>query len=252
MRLIGFILLFFMSFPNKANTLKIASDIWCPYICEDKKNPGYIIELIYDIFEPHDINVEFDKAPLARGIKLVKSNEIDMVLGLTDEHITQNKLNKSNVSVGVFSNDFFVNGNNKWRFKSNSDLSIYLSSGSKIGIIKGYEYGNFINLLINEKPNYFHISHGGSPLLQNIDMLYKNRIDILLDTKNTVLYNTQSNNNKLIYAGTQGDPVFLYIGLSDSINPEYKKMLDEGIVSFRKSGKLAILLNKYGISDWEI
>jgi len=244
-----FILIF--TFSSNANTLKVVSDIWCPYICEDYKNPGYIVELIRDIFAQNNINIKFEIVPLARAIKLTKNNKVDMVLALTDEHIIKNELNKNNISIGSFANDFFVAEGNRWRYISENDLSLFLSEGNKLGIIKGYEYGKYIHMLQKEKPEYFHMSHGESPLLMNIDMLNKKRINILLDTKNTVIFKMKNETNKLIYAGTQGDNIPLYIGFSESISPKYKLLLDEGITHFRKSGKLAVILNKYGISDWE-
>lgn len=240
------------SFSIKAAQLNVASDIWCPYICEDPNNPGYIVELVNQIYAENNVTTRFETIPLARAINLAQKNQINLVLGLTKAHLKSNSLQNFSLSVGSFSNDLYVKKGNNWRFTSPKNLIDYLKKGNKVGIIRGYVYGEFFDLLFASNPEYFHVAHGDSPLLSNLEMLNMGRISILLDTKNTILHEASPHiKPNLVYAGTEGENVPLYIGFSPNTPSEYTDMLNNGIVSFRQTKRLNQLLNKYGIEDWK-
>jgi polar amino acid transport system substrate-binding protein len=236
----------------KGEKLTVASDIWCPYICEDIQAPGYIVELVSEIYQRHDIALKFETIPLARALDLAQQNKIDMVMALTDDHVLTYQLIKNKFSIGSFSNDFFVYGNNPWRFTSVADLTEKLLGGTKLGVIEGYTYGDDINALLESQAQFFHISHGNNPLLNNLKMLEAGRLSIVLDSKNTVFYEAERSKQKnLVYAGSEGKEVFLYMGFARKLALSYPDLLDQGILEYRKSGKLKRLLNKYGIYDWQ-
>lgn len=235
-----------------AKEISVASDIWCPYICQDTLKPGYIVEMLSDILNKKNFTIKNETMPLARAIKFLKSGDIDIVLGLTQQHIDHHKLTYSNISVGDFANDFFVNNNNFWRFSTVEKLEEYASEGHKIGIIKGYLYGLEISKLIAKRPELFSYSYGNSPLYQNIERLKSARIDILLDSKNTVFSELKRlKTSALIYAGTQGTKEKLYIAISKTIDPQLLQIIEQGIIEYRRSGRLVRLLASYGISDWQ-
>jgi polar amino acid transport system substrate-binding protein len=232
--------------------LTVASDSWCPYICDDQQSPGYIVELVRDVFQQNNINFKFESLPLARAMRFAESNQIDIVLGLTKEQIVEHKLGKSSLSVGRTSLDFFVTADNPWRYNSNAELIKYLGQNKKIGIIKSYNYGDFFNALIKSKPELFYVSHGNSPLEINLNLLNLGRIDILIGNNNTVSYNAGPESRlNLVHAGNDDEIGLIYVGFAPYIKPAIIQMLDQGIVDYRKSGKLKILLDKYGITDWQ-
>jgi polar amino acid transport system substrate-binding protein len=51
----------------------------------------------------------------------------------------------------------------------------------------------------------------------------------------------------------EGDPNPLYIAFSpsDPRSPAYAALLSEGVVRLRASGRLAAILARYGLADWE-
>jgi polar amino acid transport system substrate-binding protein len=179
--------LLFCSFQSYAKKITIASDIWCPYICQDPKQPGYIVEMIDDILHKKNYRIKSETIPLARAIKYLQHGEVDIVLGLTQEHIESYNLIRTNVPVGNATSDFFVNHKNPWRFSTIEQLEAYGNAGYKIGIIKGYVYGPVLHKLITKKPEMFSYAHGDFPLQLLIKQLKSGRIDILLDSRNTVL-----------------------------------------------------------------
>ncbi len=235
-----------------AKEIIIASDIWCPYICQDAKKPGYIVEMMNDILADKKFTAKNETMPLARAIKYLQNDDVDMVLALTQQHIDHHLLIRSNLSVGTFANDFFVDSTNPWRYSTVEQLEEYAQNSHNIGIIKGYFYGDVISELIAKNPNLFTYSHGNAPLQQNIKRLKSGRIDILLDSKNTILNAAKRLNiSTLSYAGTQGSESELYIALSANAGKELLQIIDHGISQYRLSGKLDKLLENYGITDWQ-
>jgi polar amino acid transport system substrate-binding protein len=232
--------------------LVVASDTWCPYICDDQQSPGYIVEIVRDIFHQNNISLKFESLPLARALQFVASNQTDIVLGLTEEQIIEHKLGKSQLSVGRPTLDYFVINGNPWRYTSNTELIKHLGDDKKIGIIKGYSYGEFFNNLIASRPHSFYVSHGNTPLDTNLNLLNAGRIDILIDNKYTVLFSAQPERRQnLVHAGTEGETGDIYVGFAPLLSTDYINMLDQGIIEYRKSGKLKVLLDKYNITDWQ-
>lgn len=248
--LLSLVFLFFCN-PLYAKNITIASDIWCPYVCNNQENPGYIVEIINDILQNANFNVKNETMPLARALKYLQNAEVDLVLGVTKQHIDHYLLTANHVAIGSFANDFFVQNNNPWRFTTINNLAKQLHEGRKVGIIKGYFYGHEIKALIDKYPDSFIYAHGDYPLQQLIERLKSGRIDILLDSKNTVFNLTkQANISELGYAGTQGKETKLYLGLSKPREEQLLSIIDKGIVKYRQTGKLDQLLLKYGINDW--
>lgn len=63
----------------------IAGDYFCPYNCTpNMHNPGYIIELLQELFKPHDIDIDYVILPWQEAIKAVKNGNINCMISLTD------------------------------------------------------------------------------------------------------------------------------------------------------------------------
>jgi polar amino acid transport system substrate-binding protein len=58
--------------------------------------------------------------------------------------------------------------------------------------------------------------------------------------------------NKLIPAGSLGEPTPMYIACSPKkeSSKDYVKWFDEGLTTLRENGRLNAILAKYGLSDW--
>ena len=242
--------LFFASLPNQGQTLKIASDDWCPYICDDKEKPGYVVEIIKTVMAAHHIDLEFEVMPLGRAFLEVENNHLDLVLALTEVHIKEHSLIPSDVIIGDYANDFFVLSDNPFRFKNIDQLK-----AERLGVVESYEYGADLDAFIRLHPEKIHIAHGRAPLQQNINMLLKGRLSVVLDTKNTVQsFLHQQKISNVIYAGTQGSTAPLYIGFNPRLSnlPALQLHLSNGLEELRTTGQLKQLLQRYGIADWQL
>ncbi|KGJ94589.1 substrate-binding periplasmic protein [Colwellia psychrerythraea] len=249
--------------PVQANVLVVASDEWCPYICDDTHLPGFLVEIVNEIAASNGIKVKFALTPLAKALDLTQKGKVDILLGLTSQHINDFTLQKSRLSFGGLYNDFYVRANNPWRFQSITDLAMALKNNAILGTINGYEYGDNIgNLLKNNAAHIFSAS-GNSPLQKQLKMLQLGRLDILLDSRFTVQYQlsklasnssminaSTTSESTIIYAGTEGDFTPLFLGFSPLLSKELIQLFDNELINFRENGRLNKILAKYGLRDW--
>ena len=249
--------------PVQAKVLVVASDEWCPYICDDTHLPGFLVEIVTEIAASNGVTVKFALTPLARALDLSQKGEVDILLGLTLQHINDFKLQKSHLSFGGLYNDFYVRASDPWRFKSISDLATALKNNAILGTINGYEYGDIIGNLLKDNAAHIFSASGNSPLQRQLKMLRLGRLDILLDSRFTVQYQLSKLDNKssltktpttakpsIIYAGTEGDFTPLYLGFSSLLSKEQVQLFDDGLMSLRENGRLNKILTKYGVIDW--
>lgn len=249
--------------PVQAKVLVVASDEWCPYICDNTHLPGFLVEIVTEIAASNGVKVKFALTPLARALDLTQKGKIDILLGLTAQHISDFQLQKTHLSFGGLYNDFYVRDNDPWRFNGIVDLEVTLRNNAILGTINGYEYGDNIgNLLKNNAAHIFSAS-GNSPLQKQLKMLRLGRLDILLDSRFTVQYQLSKLVNKssklktsstpssaIIYAGTEGDFTPLFLGFSPLLSKEQVQLFDDGLMNLRENGRLNKILAKYGVIDW--
>ena len=249
--------------PVQAKVLVVASDEWCPYICDDTHLPGFLVEIVTEIAASNGVTVKFALTPLARALDLSQKGEVDILLGLTLQHINDFKLQKSHLSFGGLYNDFYVRASDPWRFKSISDLATALKNNAILGTINGYEYGDIIGNLLKDNAAHIFSASGNSPLQRQLKMLRLGRLDILLDSRFTVQYQLSKLVNKssltktpttakpsIIYAGTEGDFTPLFLGFSPLLSKEQVQLFDDGLMNLRENGRLNKILTKYGVIDW--
>jgi polar amino acid transport system substrate-binding protein len=236
----------------RAETLHIASDIWCPYICDNKKAPGILVEVLNEIATAKKMTLNIEIISLSRSLIMASRSEIDIVLAVTKSHIRDHKLQSSNQYFGGWQNDFYISKNVDWSPNELNDVDAFLNSGKTLGIIKDYDYGPYIDSLKLKYADNIFQATGDSPLTKNIEMLQKGRISALIDYRYNIQYEVNKHNIvDLIYARSEGGFVPLFLGYSPTILPEVIHSIDDGLALIRRKGILSTILEKYGVSDWQ-
>ncbi|WP_019029729.1 substrate-binding periplasmic protein [Colwellia piezophila] len=238
--------------PTQAKALTVVSDEWCPYVCDDRALPGFLVEIVHEIARDNALKIQFSLMPLARALKLAKKNKVDILLALTPQHIADFQLQKSQLSFGGLYNDFYVRAGHSWRFQSMTHLSSTLKDNAILGTINGYHYGEQLNQLLRSNTEHVYRASGYSPLKKLLKMLQMSRLDILIDSRFTVQYQlSKLSESPIIYAGTQGDFTPLFLGFSSLLSKEQVQLFDSGLMTLRQSGKLDAILAKYALTDWQ-
>jgi len=234
-----------------SETITIVADDWCPYNCEPgSDSPGYIVEVAREIFTSAGYRLEYKYVPWARALKEVKKGTYDGAIAATPKELPNAVF--PDEKLGYYANDLIIRNGDKWQFNTIDSLSQV-----KLGAIKNYNYGKSLDTYIETNKNTFSVQvlTGNNAVERNLNKLLQNRIDVYLEDRNVAFYTAKKMDilDKIAIGGTEGKPISMYIGFS-AANPESKKyahLLSEGIKKMRKSGQLAKILKKYGVSDWK-
>lgn len=249
------LLLLSMSLPIQAEDKKELSfigDEWCPYVCQSTSHPGYLVEIVKAVYEPHGYTVKFKVAPWSyrKIIHAVREDEYDAAIGVykgdaPDFVFPSHPLGQSVVG-------FFVKNDNNWEYKGIKSLAKV-----KIGIVDGYDYGSdeFLDYINSHKDTtQVQITQAQEPIKENIKSIYAGALDTTAEDVAVVNHILKQLNYTQDFkqVGTLGKPIPVQVGFSpkDKKAELHAKLLSDGIVQLRESGKLQKILAAYDLKDW--
>lgn len=223
----------------QAREVVLASDPWQPHYGPDLVNQGYIVEVAREAFSRagHNLKVEF--VPWGRAYKLAKKGIYDGLLGafLTQE---RTELFEYSQSVGQSRITIFWNKEDNYDFNRLAELK-----GLKIGVVKGYHYFDEFNqaeYLI--KMETYHSA-------ENVDLLLKDRIDMLIGAKEVVDYVLRSRFPESMNTLTSLEVPLkineLYIPISKSVADHSQLVLEfnQALSEMKLDGSYAKIVTKH-------
>ncbi len=231
-----------MSFSKDQVILK--ADEWCPYNCspENKNNQGLLVDIVTEALKEIDIEVIYETYPWTRALKETDEALIDGVIGASISDLKNSYYTKTPLVSGA--NCFFVNNDSSWSYKSLSDLE-----NIKLGGIQDYSYGDQLDSYIKNNPKKVDLLFGSNTtILNNFKKLQSNRIDVLIEDKNVVFFNSKKYNINFKLAGCEKE-LDLYIVFSKK-HPKAKLMVEtlEKWMQKNKKGKVLDIYKKYGLN----
>lgn len=240
-----------------AEVLAFTSDDWCPYICTKGDTPnsiengdGLLVDILKRTFEPKGHKVSITIAPWARAIKDVRNGRYLAALGAFKSEVPDFVFPKK--PVGISQMCFYTKKGHSWRYKGVSSLAKV-----KLGVIKGYNYDSgkideYISSQ-NDQDN-IHVLTGTTSFHQILKMVQKDRLDAAIDDVNVTNYILHKSNFKTGFqqAGClKGSELHIAFSPVLSESEYYSKVLSDSISTLRRSGDLKLMLDNYGLDDWE-
>ena len=70
----------YLSRPVWAETINISAIDWCPQICVGGDKPGYVVELVREVFKGTKYSLNIEHYPWSRAIKNVLQGKYDALL----------------------------------------------------------------------------------------------------------------------------------------------------------------------------
>jgi len=237
-------------FSVQADTITLAADLWCPYNCEpNSAQPGYMVEIVQQIFVPLGHQVRYQTVPWARAIQDTRVGRYTAILGAYRGDAPDFILPEE--SQGHSDQSFFVKADSTWNYTGQESLAKL-----SLGVVKDYDYGDFTAYIEQYRQDASRIQMvaGQDTVLLNLQKLLKGRVDVILEDSNAVYHKlkTLKQTEQVRKAGEIIPPLDTFVAFSP-VNPrakEYAKILSEGMHQLRKSGELAKILSKYGLQDW--
>jgi len=234
-----------------AEQVSLRADVWFPHNGEPASaTPGYMIEIAKEIFGAAGIQVNYENMPWERALQITRAGQNDCVVGAAKgdapDFIFPDEPQGSDQSFA------FVKKGAAWRYSGIASFS-----SVKLGVVEGYSYTTEVDEYIkaNKSSGKVQSVAGETPLEQNMRKLLAGRIDAIVESRPVFLAMAKKLqlDGKFDEAGNVGEPSELYIACSPvkANVKSYGKLLTEGTVKLRASGKLAAILNKYGLQDWK-
>lgn len=232
-----------------AATITVRADSWPPYNDEPKSSkPGYMIEIIEEIFSSQGHEIDYQLMPWPRSLDSVRKGNYDAVVG-TDPAESPDFVYPAN-PLGVSHNGFYVKKGSTWKYAGIDSLKQV-----RLGIIDGYGYTPALDKYIEEnKGRKIFAATGDAALPQLLKMLKAGRLDVVLENSSVMSHNLQENQltNDIINAGLAEQKLDIFMAFSPAkeSSKEYRRIFDEGLVELRDNGKLRKILSRYGLKDW--
>jgi len=219
--------------------VSLLTDEWCPYTCElNSDKPGILVEVANKLFSQDDIDIDYQLVNWARAIKKVRVGKGDALLGAY----------KSDSPDFIFHQDpilysqmcFFVQANDPWLYTGlNSLLERQLS------VVNGYSYGELFDQYMLQYPKKFILLTGDELLNRASFMLYKKRIDTILEDK--YVFHEEQLAGRLKVAGCLAkEGVYIAFTPANKVRSKaFVNLIDAKLVELKAQGEIEKIIAKY-------
>lgn len=230
-----------------AEKLILAADLWPPFNGEPgSTNEGILVEIAKLSLQGYEI--EYKIIPWSRALKEARDGKIHGVVGAAKAD-APDFIFPSEPQSRLINSFFYVSD---WEFQGLKSLE-----GKILGVMQDYTYGDLItgeNLDEYIKQGKgIETLVGDSPLESAIKMLLAGRIDVVVEHPYTfmeALKRLGEDPTRIKSINSVTKPQDLYIAFSPSL-PQSKKLAELvslGTKDLRDSGKLAKILERYGVN----
>lgn len=240
--LLAFLLVFFPATGKAQTTLTLATTHWCPYTCIDEGIESNIIgEYVSRLLAKHNVMLKIEMSPWSRAIKLAKTGHVDGLLTAT--HSEAPTLNFTQSPIAHFQVCFYTHKNSPWRYDQPMNLQRFT-----LGIIQDYGYSEEIDHFIvqNAESEQIIALTGSQNTPRLLNMLIKERVDIIVEDK--LVINWQANKNNLdlstiVNAGcTKPKPFYLALNKFKKSNQNIINILNKEFTNATNQQKLQNLI----------
>ena len=228
--------------------ITIASDIWCPVLCDPAKgHEGFGIDAVRRIFEPQGYKIEVKIMPWAEAVGLTELGKMNAIIGANYEDAPSFKF--ATHALATNTTDFYVLADSKLKITDIDSLE-----GKKVGVIKGYAYANPMMKFITAHEGKATLLEtvGDDALGQNIQKLLDGKIDVLVESDLIMRYvlHDMKLEDKIIKQGTSLPMGELFIAFSPALreSSDDTKLYDDGLQRLKSSGELQKIYSTYHAS----
>lgn len=235
-----------------AETLTLRADEYCPYNCDPASDrPGYVVEIARAILEPAGYHIDYRLMPWRETLETVRRGEHTAVVGATRTDAPT--LVFGEAPLGVAINAFAVRKGSGFSYRGAGSLEPL-----RVAALADFNYDDGdIDAFIaahRHDPRRVLLAGDADPTVENLKRLAAGQVDVVID--NALVLRDHVGRLGLVGKietidfGTPLD-VFLAFSPADPNAVTYARLIDEGVTRLRESGRLARILTRYGLADWQ-
>lgn len=229
--------------------IKTALFDWCPYVCINQgAKLGYAFEISRLIFAEQGIKIDVKASSYSEAIEQLKTGEIDFLPIIKASDIRSSILSSS--TIGLTEDQFFTIKGNDWYYTN----PVSLERLDKLGLISGVNYDPVI--FLHQRKNRQNIlmieeKEGVKGLLQR---LLDGSVTAIIADGSAVNFHKKMmpDTQDITLVGSMRNKQELMTAFSKKYGKatELARSHTAALITLRKSGKLASILEKYNIEDW--
>jgi polar amino acid transport system substrate-binding protein len=232
-----------------AQSLRIASDNWCPFICatDGKLTGGYLLDVTAQAMALQGYRVESLLRPLNRALQATDKGDLEGVYApATDPRL------RLSVPLAYSRACFYTLSDEPWSYRGLDSLRLI-----RLGAIDGYGYdAGPMDAYIGQNkrnPALIELAYGEFAGTTNLQKLLARRFLVILEHQAVMAVQAKSAGvtEQLREAGCLEQKLPLVIGFSskDQRSEQWLRALAEGILKLQASGDLQVLLRRYALSE---
>lgn len=233
---------------TKSAVLVAGADFACPYTCDpDSSEPGALIDLLREIFQPHDITIEYRIIPWPRALTGASAGEIQFIPGVVAGRPGILEIGREDVG----GDEVVMVSRRDSEFQYIEPASL---DGLRIGLVAGYSYANnpVLGDYLASRLAAFKavmVIHRDNPLESLLAMLANRRIDVFVSSRAIAEHESKRLGYRESIVMQRAGPLDrLYIGVAVASGSDaYVTMLDHGIARLKRSGRLEQIYRRYGL-----
>lgn len=256
-RLLFLIAIVFFSSPALAGTtIYVSIDEWCPYICLNKEHtglaadaPGYYVDIIDAIFPSRGYDVEYVVRPWKRALQETRSGALNAILSPAKKEAPDFVFPEEELAHLCWC---FYTKSRTWAYRGVESLKNQI-----VGYLEGNRFNNELDAYLRrnrDNPQKVQAVHGLNFLDINKNKLLQGRITVFIEESATTDHYLSEHDldEDVVKAGCIGCR-HMYMGFSPAReeSAEYAAIFSSGLRELRRSGRLDVILSRYGLKDWQ-
>ena len=226
----------------------IAADPWCPHNCEaGSDHEGYMIDIAREAFSLAGIDVEYVNMSWARALQQARDGYIDAVVGALPGDAPDFVFPEA--AIGYSTIALYTHPDNTWQYGGIDSLSQLT-----LLAINGYAYSPELDDYIaryQDNPEKVWVLSGPAPLSRAIELLHQQRSDVFPEDQYVMRWQLEQDGSAeslRMAAVIHESPIYIAFSPLGRDSPELAKILSEGAKGLQRSGRVAAILARYGVS----
>jgi polar amino acid transport system substrate-binding protein len=239
------------AYPGKADEISFVGDLWPPFNgVHGSDEEGYFLDIARAVFESKGHRVTYVIRPWKRAVREVEAGAHDALLGPFVNEAPGFVFPEEEIGFTALS--FFTRSDGVWTFTGLKSLA-----GVRLGIIQDYDYRPWLQQYRREHPESFIVVSGKDAIFRNLDLLIRGRVDVIPTNEHAFRYRAKVVGvlDQIRFAGRdtteEGRKLHIAFSPSKPTSAIYAELLSEGIRELRQTGRLAKILDNYGLKDWK-
>jgi len=209
------------------------------------EKPGYVVELLREIFEPQGTKVEYQIMAWADALKAAGTGEIDAVIGANATEGAA--LVRPDEAMAVPQFALFVRKESTWTYRNPKSLDEI-----RLGAIDGYSYWTSLDNYIKAHAGPgVTLYTGDAPLKGAIQDLVDGKIGALPESVLVFIWTLKGTSHSLSefrMAYTEAsEPIYVAFARNDECK-RFSHIWDAGIKRLKQNGRYQAIMDRYGFT----